>query len=48
MEIMGDGAYQCTKLYKKIESLKLAAANLLKQFSDVDPDSKYVRTGGVS
>jgi Flp pilus assembly protein TadG len=40
--------YQCTKVYKKIESLKLATANLLTQFVDVDPDLKYVRTGGVS
>ena len=38
----------CTKLYKKIESLKLATADLLKQFADVDPEMKYVRTGGVS
>jgi Flp pilus assembly protein TadG/uncharacterized protein YegL len=44
----GNVPYPCTKLYKKIESLKLATADLLKQFSDVDPEMKYVRTGGVS
>ena len=40
--------YACTKVYKKIEALKLAAADLLSQFNDIDPDKKYVRTGGVS
>ncbi|UVC09846.1 VWA domain-containing protein [Rhizobium sp. TH2] len=40
--------YICTKVYKKIEALKLATSDLLTQFVDVDPDLKYVRTGGVS
>lgn len=40
--------YSCTKVYKKIEALKLAASDLLSQFADIDPQSKYVRTGGVS
>lgn len=40
--------YICTKVYKKIESLKLATSDLLTQFIDADPDMKYVRTGGVS
>lgn len=40
--------YTCTRVYKKIEALKLAAGDLLSQFDDIDPDRKYVRTGGVS
>jgi uncharacterized protein YegL/Flp pilus assembly protein TadG len=40
--------YTCTRTYKKIEALKLAAADLLNQFAEIDPDQKYVRTGGVS
>jgi len=40
--------YSCTKIYKKIEALKIAAADLLSQFTEVDPELKYVRTGGVS
>lgn len=38
----------CTKLYTKMEALKLASADLLDQFSTADPDAKYVRTGAVS
>ena len=42
------GAYQCSKVYTKMEALKIAAANLLNQLSTADPEMKYVRTGGVS
>jgi Flp pilus assembly protein TadG len=38
----------CTKLYTKMEALKLAAADLLDQFDTADPDGKFVRTGAVS
>jgi len=40
--------YQCTKYYKKMESLKLATASLLMQIATEDPEAKYARTGGVS
>lgn len=42
------GAYQCTKNYTKIESLKLATNDLMTQLATADPDMKYVRTGAVS
>lgn len=42
------GAYQCSKVYTKMQALKIAAASLLDQFVTADPDMKYVRTGGVS
>jgi Flp pilus assembly protein TadG len=38
----------CTKKYTKMEALKLAAGDLLEQFSNADPSNKYVRTGAVS
>jgi Flp pilus assembly protein TadG len=38
----------CTKLYTKMEALKLAAADLLDQFDTADPSHKFVRTGAVS
>ena len=41
-------SYKCQKYYKKMESLKIATADLLNQFIDADPDNKYVRTGAVS
>lgn len=40
--------YSCEKYYKKMESLKLATADLLGQLNSADPDEKYVRTGAVS
>lgn len=40
--------YSCEKYYKKMESLKLATADLLDQLDSADPDKKYVRTGAVS
>lgn len=40
--------YTCTKLYKKMEALKLASASLLAQILVADPETKYSRTGGVS
>lgn len=40
--------YLCTKVYTKMEALKLASASLLTQFTDADPETKYVRTGAVS
>ncbi|CAN7259236.1 vWA domain-containing protein [Rhizobium sp. LjRoot254] len=40
--------YTCTKLYKKMEALKLASASLLSQILLADPESQYSRTGGVS
>lgn len=40
--------YSCTKYYKKMESLKMATADLLSQFDVADPNKKYVRTGAVS
>lgn len=42
------GAYTCTKVYTKMEALKLAANNLLDQFTTADPEKKYVRTAAVS
>ena len=41
-------SYTCDKYYKKMESLKMATADLLSQFDKADPDKKYVRTGSVS
>jgi Flp pilus assembly protein TadG/uncharacterized protein YegL len=41
-------AYNRTKYYTKIESLKLAANDLMTQLATADPDKKYVRTGAVS
>ncbi|WP_037075110.1 TadE/TadG family type IV pilus assembly protein [Rhizobium sp. PDO1-076] len=38
----------CTKYYTKIESLKLAVANLTTQLNTADPENKYVRTAAVS
>jgi len=40
--------YTCTKLYTKMESLKMASADLLGQFNIADPKQEYVRTGSVS
>lgn len=40
--------YTCTKLYTKMEALKLASASLLAQILVADPKSEYSRTGGVS
>lgn len=40
--------YDCTKYYKKMESLQLATATLLAQFDVADPKQEYVRTGAVS
>jgi Flp pilus assembly protein TadG len=44
----GSWAYKCLQYYTKMESLKLASADLLGQFAKADPTSKYVRTGAVS
>jgi len=42
------GPYQCTKVYTKMQALKIASGDLLGQFTIADPDMNYVRTGGVS
>ena len=39
---------QDTNYYTKIESLKLAVANLTTQLNTADPENKYVRTAAVS
>jgi Flp pilus assembly protein TadG len=44
----GKNPYTCTKVYTKMEALKLATASLLNQFVTADPDLKYVRAGAVS
>ncbi|MCF1433866.1 VWA domain-containing protein [Agrobacterium vitis] len=41
-------SYSCTKNYTKIESLKLAVADLAAQLKKADPNSEYVRTGADS
>jgi Flp pilus assembly protein TadG/uncharacterized protein YegL len=40
--------YACTKYFTKIESLKMAAGDLLTQLNKADPAAEYVRTGAVS
>lgn len=40
--------YLCTKVYTKMESLKLATASLLSQFQKTDEKSELIRTGAVS
>lgn len=40
--------YMCTKVYTKMESLKLATAALLNQFVAIDDKSELIRTGAVS
>jgi Flp pilus assembly protein TadG/uncharacterized protein YegL len=42
------GAYSCTKVYTKIEALKLAVTNLTTQLAQADPQNKYVRMAAVS
>lgn len=41
-------SYSCTKVYTKMEALKMAASDMLAQFAEADAEGKYVRTGAVS
>jgi Flp pilus assembly protein TadG len=42
------GSTTCTKVYTKMEALKLAVASLTTQLSQADPSTKYVRMAAVS